>query len=516
MGLGRSARTKATRSGKEMRMKAKLHSQRLPDAQKAWGTFLHMLLKEQPLSDTTLKWRTSQQGTGSPVFASKEMGCVVCLACANKPYFRNAGHINEAYIPAAFFFALMQSEVMPQHYLFSSVSGGEWWPPSSDISHISSGPFWGWWSIANACCFVGLEWEMPGMPTVTVICIWLSLPGYRLAERRVCPEYLPPLWEQRGKQLWKPNLHGVNRRGICSGKYIQNTYSFIPCHTYCLFCPWAQQQQRRLFTEVIATWICACWQSIGGFDVKPWHCLFVYQWWSWMLRATFSSVLHSLNVEGHLIPFSGCDSALTLRSSLEQSCACESMWQQLFKSKASVGAQRHDAALPGLCRLFRVYRYRGSPLCLSNDLHLFLFPPWATASHDNDLIFTCVWWNQARPIEVFHLCSMICPLRTARPGGDCIIECPTCYETQHTDSGALLSFPAPASLSSHLPFSFSFPRLFMGFFFFFFHWIMILKVIVQFRFFLLEVCMCVSTPICVPVKWSSPSEGSCLTELGAI
>lgn len=32
------------------------------------------------------------------------------------------------------------------------------------------------------------------------------------------------------------------------------------------------------------------------------------------------------------------------------------------------------------------------------------------------------------------------------------------------DSGAPLSFPASASLSSHLPFSFSFPGLFMGFF----------------------------------------------------
>ena len=36
-----------------------------------------------------------------------------------------------------------------------------------------------------------------------------------------------------------------------------------------------------------------------------------------------------------------------------------------------------------------------------------------------------------------------------------------------THCGALLSFAAPASLSSHLPFSFSFPGLFMGFFCFY-------------------------------------------------
>lgn len=51
-----------------------------------------LLLKEQPLSDQTLKWRASQQGHMT----------VVCLACTNNPYFRNVGHINEAYIPAAF------------------------------------------------------------------------------------------------------------------------------------------------------------------------------------------------------------------------------------------------------------------------------------------------------------------------------------------------------------------------------------------------------------------------------
>lgn len=117
-----------------------------------------------------------------------------------------------------------------------------------------------------------------------------------------------------------------------------------------------------------------------------------------------------------------------------------------------------------LCRLFRVYRYHGSLLCLSNDPQIFLFPFWATEPHDNDLIFTCVWWNLAWPIEVFYPCSMIRLLRMSRPGGDCIIECPTCYEMQRTDRGSLLSFSAPASLSSHLPFSFLFPRLFMGFF----------------------------------------------------
>lgn len=101
----------------------------------------------------------------------------------------------------------------------------------------------------------------------------------------------------------------------------------------------------------------------------------------------------------------------------------------------------------------------------------------------------------------------------ARPGGNCIIECPTFYEMQHTDSSALLSFLAPASLSSHLPFSFSFPGLFMGFFFSLDHESQGYCAV---QMFLLEVCMCVSTPICVLVKWSSPSESSCLVELGAI
>lgn len=107
---------------------------------------------------------------------------------------------------------------------------------------------------------------MPGMPTVIVICIWLSLPGYRLAERRVCPEYLPPLWEQRGKQFWKLNLDGEWERNLCRKNPLK-IHSFILYHTNCLFCPWAQQQS-LLFTEDIATGICACWQSIGGFERK--------------------------------------------------------------------------------------------------------------------------------------------------------------------------------------------------------------------------------------------------------
>lgn len=149
----------------------------------------------------------------------------------------------------------MQWKVMPQHYPFSLVSAGLWWPPSSDISDISSRPFWGWGSIANACFFVELEWEMPGMPTVIVICIWLSLPGCRLAERRVCPGYLPLLWEQQGKQFWKINLDGEWERNLCR-KNPFKIHSFIPYHTNCLFCPWAQQQS-LLFTEDIATGICA-------------------------------------------------------------------------------------------------------------------------------------------------------------------------------------------------------------------------------------------------------------------
>lgn len=40
---------------------------------------------------------------------------------------------------------------------------------------------------------------------------------------------------------------------------------------------------------------------------------------------------------------------------------------------------------------------------------------------------------------------------------------------------------------------------------------MILKVIVQVQICLLEVCMCVSTPICVLVKWLSPSKSSPLS-----
>lgn len=54
---------------------------------------------------------------------------------------------------------------------------------------------------------------------------------------------------------------------------------------------------------------------------------------------------------------------------------------------------------------------------------------------------------------------------------------------------------SPASLSSHLPFSFSFPGLFMGFFF---HWIMILKVIVLhwFFFFARGVHVCTHSHLC--------------------
>lgn len=56
--------------------------------------------------------------------------------------------------------------------------------------------------------------------------------------------------------------------GICTVQMYNplKIHSFSPYHTDCLFCPWAQP--RLLFTEDIATGICACWQSIGGFERK--------------------------------------------------------------------------------------------------------------------------------------------------------------------------------------------------------------------------------------------------------
>ena len=97
------------------------------------------------------------------------------------------------------------------------------------------------------------------MPTVTVICIWLSLPGYRLAERRVC---------HRCENNEENNYENKISMGKeFSQKNTLKVHRFIPHHTNCLFCPWPQQQS-LLFTKVIATGMCACRQSIGGFGRK--------------------------------------------------------------------------------------------------------------------------------------------------------------------------------------------------------------------------------------------------------
>ena len=118
---------------------------------------------------------------------------------------------------------------MPHYYIFSLVLGGERCPPSSGKSRISSGSFSGWWSIANACCFVGLEWEMPGMPIVTVICMCPSFPGYRLAERRLCPVSLPQLWVQLWNQIWTVWI-GVFRK-IHQNPHVIQTASFVLEHS---------------------------------------------------------------------------------------------------------------------------------------------------------------------------------------------------------------------------------------------------------------------------------------------
>lgn len=71
----------------------------------------------------------------------------------------------------------------------------------------------GWRGIANARCFGGLEWAMPGLPVATVISIlalmaWPQISwqgGCALRARRHC--------ENNEEQQWrKPNPTGVNRK----------------------------------------------------------------------------------------------------------------------------------------------------------------------------------------------------------------------------------------------------------------------------------------------------------------
>lgn len=179
--------------------------------------------------------------------------------------------------------------------------------PSSGIPHISSGSFWGWWSIANVCCFVGLEWEIPSMPTVRVICIWPSFPSYTLAERRVCPVSLPPLWEQWGKTIMKTKS-GVNGRGECWGKMnwrytaLSHVIQKLPFFFLVL------ERRNRAFCLLFSL----LWQEFAYVDkvladlnVKPWHDLFEKDK---RKRTTFFithdhdhvyQLLYSLSDEGH-------------------------------------------------------------------------------------------------------------------------------------------------------------------------------------------------------------------------
>lgn len=133
-------------------------------------------------------------------------------------------------------------------------------------------------------------------------------------------------------------------------------HSFVLCHTNSLFCPWAYEQS-PLFTQVIVTGGCVCWQSIGGFGHKAltqFDETFIVCVWMRLVHAPGHVLLHCLQPERWrtLIPFSGSDSALTLRSGLWQSCSCESMWQQYmepFKLKSSVGVQNtQECTLWGL------------------------------------------------------------------------------------------------------------------------------------------------------------------------
>lgn len=162
-----------------------------------------------------------------------------------------------------------------------------------------------------------------------------------------------------------------------------------------------------------------------------------------------------------------------------------------------------------LSRLFRVYRYPGCLLCLSNDLQHFLFSLWAEASqwpnfyvclvkpsltnkqHDlptesDQIQAVVVSWSVLLPVIKHRHWMLVCPFQ---PLPVCLFICP-------------FHFHSPGSLWAF--FFFSLDHDSQGYWavqiFFFF-------------FFSLEVCMCVYTP---SVKWLSPSASSCLAELWAI
>lgn len=126
----------------------------------------------------------------------------------------------------------------------------EWWPHSSDISHISPGSFWGWWSIANACCFVGLEWEMPDVPTVTVICILALIAGLQNSWKKGVPWVFTTTERRTRKTIMKPNVNRMNTRKKTK------KHCFIPCHTNHLFCSWA-----FCLLKLFHYLVCVCWQS---------------------------------------------------------------------------------------------------------------------------------------------------------------------------------------------------------------------------------------------------------------
>lgn len=155
-----------------------------------------------------------------------------------------------------------------------------------------------------------------------------------------------------------------------------------------------------------------------------------------------------------------------------------------------------------LSRLFRVYRYPGSLLCLSNDLQHFLFSVWTEASQ---------WPN-------FYMCLMklsltnrdLLPLQHDLPTENdqtrwWLYHWASYYllwNAAHRQWMLFCPFQPPPARLFICPFHFHSPGSLWDFFF---HWIMILKVIVQFRFFFfpLAVCMCVSTPsVCLWSGWA--------------
>lgn len=178
----------------------------------------------------------------------------------------------------------------------------------------------------------------------------------------------------------------------------------------------------------------------GIWEVKPWHCLIE---------------MLCLCVDlGFLLPHIGTFSVLKdTWSNLSSFFYPVESAQRCFGLKASVGAQDFCCSLSSAGCL----EYTGiATLCFASQIiccssfslpeyHMTMTsslraPDYLTSrapSVDRDTA-GARWW-------LYHWMS---------------------YLLWNADSGtARLSFPAPACLSSHLPFSFSFPRLFMGFFF---------------------------------------------------